>query len=204
MCSVKKARSIVISCETFTTESCGRRETRVGSAMLPGASASRRLLVITATIAVWIALRLKESACITSTGRLKPGSEPRGLRRSAHQSSPRRTSQSLVTTVLASEVSAVRSAAPDQLRRVPLNIPRSIARSLIASGCVRENLSKPRHKVDSARRVAVWPSALPCERAHLEGTLLSSHLEYNQRYTQTENLDYSNESEAWAAHNAVR
>jgi hypothetical protein len=89
--SVRNDLSSVRSWDTFTTESRGNPVTSAGSNTLPGASTSRRLLVITATMTVRIPLRLKESAGMISTGRRKPGSEPRGFGRSAHQISPRVT-----------------------------------------------------------------------------------------------------------------
>jgi hypothetical protein len=91
MHSVKKERSRVRSCETFTTESRGRPVTRAGNKTFPGASPSLRLLEITAAITVRIPLWLKVSAWMITTGRRKPGSEPRGSGRSAHQISPRVT-----------------------------------------------------------------------------------------------------------------
>ena len=50
--SLKKLRSRVTSCETFTTESRGRPVERAGNRTLPGTSASSKSLVTTATIAV--------------------------------------------------------------------------------------------------------------------------------------------------------
>jgi hypothetical protein len=113
-CSVKKARSRVTNCDTLTTESFGKREARAGRSRLPGAFASCRLLVITAMITVRMLLRLNVSACITSTGRLKAGSEPRGSDKSAHQISPRRISSPVLTTRRSSTSEVERASAEGQ------------------------------------------------------------------------------------------
>ena len=89
--SVRNERSRVSICETLTTESRGRPLICAGNKTFPGASANRRLLVMTATMTVRMLLRLKESAWRIRTGRRKPGSEPRGSGSSAHQISPRVT-----------------------------------------------------------------------------------------------------------------
>lgn len=54
----------------------------------PGASAQRSVLVSGTHTTVSIRLRLNASPCTTMTGRRKPGSEPEGSGRSAHQISP--------------------------------------------------------------------------------------------------------------------
>ncbi len=102
-CSVRESQSTVISCDTFTTESRGKPESRAGNRTFPGAPASARLLVMTATMTVWIRLWLNASAWTTRTGRRKPGSDRRGSGRSAHQISPRRSSADTITRNLCPE-----------------------------------------------------------------------------------------------------
>lgn len=86
--SVSRFLSNVTSCDTFATESFGNPVWRAASNTLPGASDQRRLLVSGTHIAVAIRLRFKGSPWITTTGRLRPGPEPVGPGKSAHQISP--------------------------------------------------------------------------------------------------------------------
>ena len=62
-----------------------------GIRIFPGASASCRFDVITAAITVLMRLLLKLLADTISNGRRKPGPDPEGSGREAHQISPRRT-----------------------------------------------------------------------------------------------------------------
>src|SRR3990170_3123832 len=82
---------MVMICETLATESLGRPVLFLGRITFPGASARRRLLVMTTTTVVAIWLALKASFWTTRTGRRKPGPEPPGSARDAHQISPRFT-----------------------------------------------------------------------------------------------------------------
>src|SRR5258708_1714252 len=86
--SVSNARSRVISCEVFTTESFGRPVALADSNTLPGASAQRRLLVKGTQTTVLIRLRLRASPWTTNTGRRKPGPEPVGSGRFAQYTWP--------------------------------------------------------------------------------------------------------------------
>jgi hypothetical protein len=61
----------------------------------PGASASERFDVTTATITVAIRLSLKGFDWITGTGRRKPGPDPAGIGKDARQISPRFMTQGL-------------------------------------------------------------------------------------------------------------
>ena len=61
----------------------------------PGASARRRFDVMTAATTVPMRLSLKLFAVTTSKGRRKPGPDPAGSGRDAHQISPRRTTACL-------------------------------------------------------------------------------------------------------------
>src|SRR5258706_14935374 len=65
--SVSNARSRVISCEVFTTESFGRPVALADSNTLPGASAQRRLLVKGTHTTVLIRLLLRASPWTTNT-----------------------------------------------------------------------------------------------------------------------------------------
>src|SRR3972149_1295140 len=78
-------------CEMFATESLGRPVLFLGRKTFPGASAKRRLPVMTTTTVVAIWLSWKASFWTTRTGRRKPGTEPPGSARDAHQISPRFT-----------------------------------------------------------------------------------------------------------------
>lgn len=89
--SVRSSRSMVMSCETFATESLGRPEALAGTNALPGASNSRRFELSSTAITVWMRLRLNAFAWTTITGRRKPGSEPAGSGSVIHQTSPRCT-----------------------------------------------------------------------------------------------------------------
>ncbi len=73
---------------TLATESFGRPVLLECSRTLPGNAASRVLLVrgTTTMVASW--LRLNVSPCATRTGRSKPGPDPTGSGRVAHQMSP--------------------------------------------------------------------------------------------------------------------
>src|SRR5262245_19650317 len=81
--------STVNSCDTLITELLFRFARRLERYTLPGAAASLVLEVTSAAITVLIALRLKVSACAITTGCRKPGPEPVGCGKSAHQISPR-------------------------------------------------------------------------------------------------------------------
>src|SRR5450759_5047425 len=77
--------SRVTICETFDTDSFGSPVALSDRRTLPGADAHFTLLVKATQTAVAIRLRFKASP---STGRRKPGFDPRGLPRSAHHTSP--------------------------------------------------------------------------------------------------------------------
>jgi hypothetical protein len=93
--SVRKLLSSVTIWETLTTDARPRPTLWLDSATFPGAIASFVFDVIAAATTVRIRLRLNSSACITTTGRRKPGSEPEGFGRSVHHTSPRRTTSLL-------------------------------------------------------------------------------------------------------------
>ena len=91
---IRPARSVRIDlstetiCDTFATESLARPVAFAFNITLPGASLHLRLLVRGTQIAVAMRLWLSESPWTTRTGRRKPGAEPTGSPRSAHQISP--------------------------------------------------------------------------------------------------------------------
>ena len=86
--SVNSARSRVMSCELFATESLGRPVALAESITLPGASAQRRLLVNGTQTTVLRWLRLSASPWTTKTGLRKPGPEPVGSGRFAQYTWP--------------------------------------------------------------------------------------------------------------------
>src|SRR5690348_7934548 len=86
--SVSMARSNVMSCELFATESFGRPVAFAESITLPGASAQRRSLVNGTQTTVLIRLRLRASPWTTKTGLRKPGPEPIGSGRFAQYTWP--------------------------------------------------------------------------------------------------------------------
>ena len=98
--SVSSVLSMVKICETLTTEGLDNPDSALAVRTLPGASASAKLDVITATMAVEMRLSLKGSDWITRTGLRKPGPEPDGGGKVAHQISPRFTAQPLELGVL--------------------------------------------------------------------------------------------------------
>jgi hypothetical protein len=86
--SVRNARSTVITCETFATESLGRPASDAGIDTFPGASARRRFEVKTTAKIVRMRLRLKVFDWMISTGLRKAGPEAIGVGSCAHQTSP--------------------------------------------------------------------------------------------------------------------
>jgi len=86
--SVRVALSMVTIWETFATESLGNPVSSDERETFPGAPAQSMLLVRGTHITVDILLLLRGSPCTTTTGRRKPGAEPPGSDRSAHQMSP--------------------------------------------------------------------------------------------------------------------
>jgi hypothetical protein len=72
----------------FATESFGNPVARARKLTLPGAFASRRLLVRGIATTVAMRLRLKALPCTIRTGRRRPGPEPIGSGRSAQKTSP--------------------------------------------------------------------------------------------------------------------
>ncbi len=86
--SESSLRSRAVIKETLATESFGRPVTLAFNKMLPGAFAHFRLLVRGTQVMVAIRLRFSASHWTTTTGRLKPGPDPVGSPRSAHQTSP--------------------------------------------------------------------------------------------------------------------
>jgi len=74
--SVSRCLSSVISCDTLTTDSCGKPLARRVTRTLPGASANRMFDVIAAQIDVRIALSLNSFDCTISTGPWYPGPVP--------------------------------------------------------------------------------------------------------------------------------
>lgn len=86
--SVSCVLSRAITCDTFATDSLGRRVIIAVRSTLPGASAHCKLLVSGTQTTVAIRLRFKASPWTTTTGRRKPGLEPVGCGSSAHHTSP--------------------------------------------------------------------------------------------------------------------
>ena len=93
--SVRKLRSMVSNWETLTTDGFESPDSDLLMRKFPGALASVRLDVTTATTMVAIRLSLNGFDWITSTGRRIPGPEPAGSGSEAHQISPRFTNQAL-------------------------------------------------------------------------------------------------------------
>lgn len=87
--SARNVRSNVMICDTFATESFGRPESLAGIRTLPGASARRRLEVITTATTVRIRLRLNALDWTMITGRRNPGSDAIGSGSRAHHTVPR-------------------------------------------------------------------------------------------------------------------
>lgn len=83
--SSRTLSSSVNNCEILMTESLGKLLCRVVSKTFPSELASFRLVEIMATTTVFIWLRLNLSDWIIRTGRGKPGPEPVGSGRFAHQ-----------------------------------------------------------------------------------------------------------------------
>ncbi len=86
---VSMLRSMVIICETLITEGFESPDSDLAIRTFPGASASDRFEVTTATITVAMRLSLNGFDWMISTGRRSPGPEPTGTGKEAHQSSPR-------------------------------------------------------------------------------------------------------------------
>lgn len=93
--SERTALSMVINCDTFTTEGFDSPEPRTGICTFPGAAASLRFDVMTAAITVLIRLSLKAFAETMRKDLRKPGPEPAGSGTEAHQISPLRATTSL-------------------------------------------------------------------------------------------------------------
>jgi hypothetical protein len=87
-CSVRRARSRAMICETFATESLGKPVALAGKSALPGAPAQTMLLVRGTHTTVAIRLRFRGFPCTITTGRRNPGPDPAGSGKSAHQTSP--------------------------------------------------------------------------------------------------------------------
>jgi hypothetical protein len=84
-------RSIVCSWVTLATDSRANPATPLAIETFPGAPAHFTLDVIPTTETVRRAERFTKSADMTRTGRRNAGAKPLGEPRSAHQISPRRT-----------------------------------------------------------------------------------------------------------------
>jgi hypothetical protein len=85
---VSRPLSIVMTWDTFATESFGNLVMRWLRRRLPEASARRRLLVSGTTTTVLMRLRLNAFPCTMRTGLRQPGPEPTGPGRSARKTSP--------------------------------------------------------------------------------------------------------------------
>ncbi len=90
--SEKSDRSSAMLCDTLATESLGNPVAFAERRTFPGAPAQVRLLVSGTHTAVAIRLRFRGLPWTTTTGRRKPGPDPVGSGRSAHQTSPCATS----------------------------------------------------------------------------------------------------------------
>lgn len=86
--SVSNVRSSAMICDTFATESFGNPVVLLGSNTLPGAPAHTVLLVSGTHTTVAMRLRFRGFPWMTTTGRRKPGPDPLGSGKSAHQMSP--------------------------------------------------------------------------------------------------------------------
>jgi len=84
-----------MTCDTFTTDAFFKPLARAGIRTFPGAFARMRLDVMTAATTVCILLRLNSLDWMIRTGRRKPGVDPLGIARQAHQISPRCTTSAL-------------------------------------------------------------------------------------------------------------
>jgi hypothetical protein len=167
-------------CDTFTTESRERRVSLREQSTLPGAEASARFDVITATTTVWMRLALKSSACTTRTGRRYPGPEPVGLGREAHQISPRR-----ITTVRFRNPArplALRRAG-DPFANYAWRRLRQACPSLRDGGPWQGLAQWPWNKSGCGKFRGVWNDARRRRKASREWRWRSSYPEYNLCYT---------------------
>src|SRR5262249_46329542 len=86
--SLRSALSTEIICDVFAIDSLGRFVISDDRSTLPGTLTQFVFVVSGTHTTVPILLRLNASHCTTITGRRKPGPEPTGGGRSAHQISP--------------------------------------------------------------------------------------------------------------------
>jgi hypothetical protein len=172
--SVRTSRSTVTTCDTLATESFGSPVCRDGANTFPGASRSRKLEVSTTAMTVWMRLLLKSSLWMTTSGRRKPGDDPRGSSRSAHQTSPRRITVSMSR---ASPAAARPAAAPRAgcLQRDTRRRAAPSPSTLDACRCTRQ---APQRRVHSATSPAAVPMSPRTQRGHQEGRWLSSYHQY--------------------------
>ena len=137
--SVRNSLSMARIWETFATDSFVRPVSRGERVTLPGASARRRLLVSGTHTTVATRLRFKASHWTTTTGRLKPGPEPSGSGRSAHQTSPWEIISKAFTRGYHSLRLSIRRAAADTNLSVgsSTSVQTRFIASVIASGAWR-------------------------------------------------------------------
>src|SRR5262245_53622936 len=149
---------------------------RAGSRTFPGAVAHFRLLVNGTQTTVAIRLRLIASACTTTIGRRKPGPEPLGSGRSAHQTSPWATVTSLYGSRHGGKLLARNDPLVRQSRRAFGSSLRSHDRERGGPRIQRERGCTPR----SVNASFAGPTARPPRTRRRGLTPLSSYPEYNR------------------------
>jgi hypothetical protein len=170
--------SSVTICDTFTTESSGSPVSEAETKTFPGAVASRRFLVMAATITVAIRLAVNASAWMIRTGRRYPAAEPCGLRRLAHQISPR-----CITSPLSTRHGTVRRLIQDQEWKVPEHTHCLMLRWYRNTDRLEGNVGSHVHTTHYARGLFLVRTVPLLEKADRESRLLFSYPEYNESYT---------------------
>ncbi len=117
---VNSSLSRVSSCDTFATESLGRPVVRAERRTFPGAKPHFRLLVSGTHTTVAIRLWFNASLWTTTTGLRKPGPEPVGAGKSAHQISPWEITTRSVGQIFAQRVTEQSTPRPSRTPRKTL------------------------------------------------------------------------------------
>lgn len=130
---------MVTTCDTLTIDALGSPASDRARRTLPGASASARFDVTTATMTVLMRLWLNGLDWTTSTGRRKPGPEPVGSGNDAHHTSPRFMAQCRVLRRGQARVNSRRQPIIDSIEL--RSYGRAIVPGQILFECFRKNLA---------------------------------------------------------------
>ena len=156
---------------------------------------------MTATTTVRIRLLLNSSDWTMITGRRKPGPDPAGSGKEAHQICPRRTT---TLHVAANETAKPERSCPSQDPRCLRCIRYSMPPPHRASDVASQNPRRRAHRVHFGRASCAWTAVRPHQKQGRESRWRFSWLEYNRGYTDAQPIHWGADARSEARRPHVR